>query len=758
MPEALYLMTLLKFGLIGLSTFYSLHRIYRRLQPNLVLLLSTSFSLMSFAVSQLEILMWLDVFVLAPLILLGLHRLITEKKRWLYFISLTTLFIQNYYFGYMMAIFLTLWYLVQLSWNFKERCKSFIDFTVVSILSGLASLVMILPAVLDLRTHGETFTKISKLQTEASWWLDLLAKNLIGSYDTTKFGAIPMIYVGILPLLFALLFFTLSSIKWTVKLSYASLILFFIASFYLQPLDLFWQGMHAPNMFLHRYAWLFSLLIIFMAAESLSHLKDIRLINLLVIATGLLIAGLATFAFKKQYDYLKSVNYIISLEFLTAYVLILMAFFSQRLPKRQMTLALLLFVGAEISFNTYYQVQGLANEWHFPTREGYERDMPQITSFVKEAKKEETTFFRMERLLPQTGNDNMKYNYHGISQFSSIRNTASSQTLDKLGFKSDGTNLNLRYQNNTLIADALFGLRYNFAEQMPAKFGFSQIAENDHLKLYQNSYAAQLGLMSANPYQDVKFTNLTLDNQTDWLNQLAGTDFKYFYQISPTYITNASELGGRVTVNADPSYPDFTFASATYTLTTKRQGQIYINLPQLTFSNEDKQDVQIMVNNQLYNYTIDNAFSFFDLGHFPDNTTITVRLMFPDNNQVSYNEPQFFELDLINFQRAIDNILSRKLTTTVKDNKITSQFKADSKTSILYTIPYDQGWQAKLNGESIPIKRAQKGFVKVDVPKGKGTLELTFIPRGLVAGSLCFIGASLVFLAYDWLRRKSQKT
>ena len=50
---------------------------------------------MSFATSQLEINTWLDVFILAPLIILGLHLLLRFNKRGLYFLSLTCLFIKT---------------------------------------------------------------------------------------------------------------------------------------------------------------------------------------------------------------------------------------------------------------------------------------------------------------------------------------------------------------------------------------------------------------------------------------------------------------------------------------------------------------------------------------------------------------------------------------------------------------------------------------------------------------------------------------
>ena len=98
MPDAIYLTTLLKFGLIGLSTYFSLNKLFQSIPKPLKLALSISYALMSFTVSQLEIKTWLDVFILIPLIITGLHLLITEKKFILYFTSLSILFIQNYLF------------------------------------------------------------------------------------------------------------------------------------------------------------------------------------------------------------------------------------------------------------------------------------------------------------------------------------------------------------------------------------------------------------------------------------------------------------------------------------------------------------------------------------------------------------------------------------------------------------------------------------------------------------------------------------
>ena len=209
MADAFYYITLLKFGLIGLSGAFSFKRLFTKVSRSFILCLSTGFALMSFATSQLEINTWLDAFILAPLIILGLHLLLRFNKRGLYFFSLTCLFIQNYYFGYMMSIFLTLYTIIQLITitGWKSKILHFIDFGIVSILAGLSSAVMLLPTLLDLTTHGEKFTGASSLLTESTYYFDFFAKNLVGVYDTTKFGSIPMIYVGILPLILFLLFF-----------------------------------------------------------------------------------------------------------------------------------------------------------------------------------------------------------------------------------------------------------------------------------------------------------------------------------------------------------------------------------------------------------------------------------------------------------------------------------------------------------------------------------------------------------------------
>ena len=746
MPDAVYLTTLLKFGLIGLSTYFSLNKLFQSIPKPLKLALSTSYALMSFTVSQLEIKTWLDVFILIPLIITGLQLLITEKKFLLYFTSLSILFIQNYYFGYMTALFLIFWYLCQISWDFKTRKSSVLDFIVISFLAGMASLILTLPTLFDLQTHGEKLTEVTKFQTESSWYLDLFAKQFIGSFDTTKYGAIPMIFVGLLPFILTILFFTLKSIKFHVKLIYAIFFTFLIVSFYIEALDLFWQGMHTPNMFLHRYAWIFSTLLIYTAAEVLKRLKEIKIWNFLVSLFLLVTGFLTTIYLKSHYSFLTDLNILLTLEFLVVYSLLLLAVIKKFISVNLFAILISLFIMVEMSLNASSQMDGIAKEWGFASQSAYSRDIPAMDSFSTYIG---NSFTRTEKLETQTGNDSMKFNYNGISQFSSVRNRSASSTLDKLGFKSSGTNLNLRYANNSILSDSLFGIQYNISENPIDKYGFQDVYQKDNLTLYENQFSLPIAFASQSIYNDVKFNEHTLDNQASFLNQLANVNFDYFSPVPYDKTENTDDLIS-VTSSSNEN------ATIQYQIEVPENSQVYLSFTNLHFSNDKQKKVDILVNGEKKTFTTDNAFSFFNLGYTKEKKTFNIHVSFPGNSQVSFESPTFYRLDTQTLTEAIQKIKEQPVTVSTSKNKVFATYDVQQDTSIFFTIPYDKGWSAYQDGKKIEIKQAQTGFMKVDVPKGKGTITLSFIPNGFITGAICSFTSLLLFGIYNH-RRKSSK-
>ncbi|WEV60562.1 YfhO family protein [Streptococcaceae bacterium ESL0729] len=747
MPNALYLFTILKFGAIGLTAFISFKNMYKTISNWLILPLSTAYSLMSFSSSQSEIIMWLDVFIWLPLIVWGLHALMDAGKKKLYFVSLTILFIQNYYFGFMMAIFLVGYFLARSSFNFtrKKFIKNFTAFSITSLLAGISSLVTILPMYLDLKINGEELTPITKLFTDKSWYFDLFAKNFVGAFDTTKYGSIPMIYVGLVPLVLAVLFFFAKTISLKTKLAYLALLVFINLSFHLEALDLLWQGMHAPNMFLHRYSFTLSLLIVVMALESLTRIGEFS--RRAVIDSFIILAvGFTYVLASERYNFLNKYNLILTTLFLAAYFLVAWAFRNNKVNPKLLMLSLLLLMVGETGINSYYQIKGLSNEWGYAKKSHYDEQYDKVDPLAKSLDPE--IFTRMENLEPDTANDGMKYDYNSLAQFSSVRNRKSSSTLNLLGFKSLGTNLNLRYPNNTLLGDGIFAIKYNITSNLQAsKYGFE---DTDFDKLKVNNLALNPAIFVAGGYEDVELINNdVLENQTKMLNKLSGLDLDYFTSQAKedeTISGNISASDSRVTLRKKDSETELSF---TYSIMAPARKQLYLKMPNISFSGDKSKDIRITINDKSYSFNPLNTGSFFNLGYYDVATPIDFKLTVLNNDNISFDKTQLWALDVDNYQAAIDKIRANKTEAKVLKNGLSVSYKADLAGDLFLTIPYDQGWSAKIDGKQVAIKEAQTGFMKIKAPAGEHEVILKFVPQGFKLGLTAFIVGVSSFIMYE---------
>ncbi|MFC4652817.1 YfhO family protein [Lactococcus nasutitermitis] len=769
MPDAMYLITLLKFACIGLSSFVALKNMYKKLAVLPVLALSVSFSLMSFLMSQIEIIMWLDVFIWLPLIVWGLHSLQDFGRRKLYFISLTILFIQNYYFGFMIAIFLVLYFLVR-STLAKWSWRKLLDFVVTSLLAGLTSLIMLLPMYLDLRANNsDAWSAVTGIFTDNSHVFDIFSKNLVGSYDTTQFNAVPMIYVGLMPLALALLFFTTQTVRLRTKLAFLGLIAFLIASFYLQALDLFWQGMHSPNMFLHRYAFLFSLLLVLLAAETLSRWQEIKIWHILLVV-GFLILGFAATVIWGNYHYVKFVNIALTALFGLAYLLLMLSQKRGWISSNLFAIILFIFMSTEVAVNGFYQIQGIQGNWNFASRTYYNQQAKLLQPLATKVQNlTSSNLARTDNTSPDTANDGMKYGYNAIAQFSSVRNSNTSAVMNQLGFHTDSTYLNLRYPQNSLLMDSIFAVKYNINQSQPDKYDFSTLGNLTDLS--KNKNALSLGIFVPGGYKNVKFTtgnNSSLENQTKFVNALAKTQnqfFKEFYTTSEKTDDKITGTGNSVTLTqkATDTTND---VSVTYGITAPAHSQAYLSVPNISYISTNFQNATITISNTskagviapiaTYSVATEDTGSLFNLGYYDKATSLSVTLSFPNNSQVSFDTTSFWALDTVTYQSVINKLKENKVFDRTVKNGVNSTIDAKSAGQVFLTLPYDKGWSAKLDGQSVKIHKAQNGFMTVNIPKGKHQLNLRFFPQGLKIGIFCFILGIFLFVLYDWRLKRKQ--
>lgn len=757
MPDALYVLTLLKIGLAGLSFYFYARRFKLKTFPTVAF--ATSYALMSFITAHSELIMWLDAFIYLPLIILGIEKLQDEKKPTLLFFSYLLAFTSNFYFGFMLGLFSFFYYFARLAVNWTWAKKTVILYFFTSLSAGGASMIVILPTYFDLRKNGEALSTITKLKTEATAPLDLLMKNIIAVYDTTKYGSIPFIYIGLIPLSFCLFYFFTRKVPLKNKLAYFLLFGLIAASFYLVPLNLFWHGMHAPNMFLFRYSFVFSFLVIALALRgfALFEKRDTFLVTGIFVVLGLgfvLGRGLTG----KHYDYISIWSVLLTVFFLLCYLGIFILPTLKIFDKKIFFIVLSLFMITEATLNAGGMIKGILEDWNYASRSLFTQPYPEIKQLVNDSE-EESQFYRLENLDGVSSNDSFNYGYSGISMFSSIRNRNSSHLLDQLGFRSRGTNLNIRYANNTLLMDSLLGIRYNISKNDPLKYGFQQVSVAGEYKLFQNQDAASLGILTSSAIKEVALPERdNLTSQENLINALGQTQETFYQLIEPevtqTANTNVIESGNNVTYDEETSN---VAKDIHFKVIIPKGKQAYLSLYPMNYAELGSSTVSLSVNGQTQKSQINITGQYYNLGNFSTETTLEFVASFYGSEKVTFMKPKVVLLDLNSYEIATQQLQSRSVPFTALKNGATAKLDLATKQTLFTTIPYDLGWQAYLDGKKIPVKSFKEAFVLLDIPAGKHTLELKFIPAGFKLGSLIALCSITLFSGYLFLSLKKRQ-
>lgn len=756
MPDAMYIITLLKFGAMGGSFYIFANRTFK-LPSILVLLLSSSYALIGFSVAYSPMMMWLDGMVYLSLVILGIHRLMDKRKPILLFVSYLLLFVSNFYMAFMIGVFSFLYYWARFSTDAKQYKKSILPYFVTSFLAGGASMVVILPTILDLRNNGEALTEIKQLLTPDVGPWDLIVKSMVGVYDTAKFGSAPFLYIGIFPLIFFLFYFLSNAIPKRRKFAYGSLILFIIASVYIQPLNLFWHGFHAPNMLLFRFSFLYSFLALVLAGYGLEKLEKKEVDKIVNIVIGLLSIFLLAYFFsnKKKYDYLTSEQLLWTVLFLAIYLVIIVLLFKKFPQKKGILFGLcVLLVIFEIGLNTQAMMKGIQADWTYPSREAYTKNYDTIQTLVDQTKGENNSFSRVANLDRMTINESFNVGYSGVSMFSSIRNRHSSMYMNSLGFRSEGTNLVIEYDNNTLIMDSLLGIRYNLAKKDPMKFGYKQVAKKKDYQLYENRLSLPLSILTDKGI----YKEEAVKNQTELLDYLSKEKRSFVSFTEPKQVNTENvqiEQEGDFVYYSDVTPGKEKILQ--YTVSVPANTQEYLSLFAEDTAMMSDVKAEVTVNGITRTHEMKKVGQYYNLGHYDQPTVIPVKVVYRGNSLLRILRPDVLLLDTVAFEQSVQAIQKKGIDWQVKGRKASTEVELSNAQVLLTTIPFDKGWRATIDGKPLKVESFKEAFIALNLPKGKHTLQLIFLPEGFTIGAVLFVSCILLFIFYIYFTDKHHR-
>ncbi len=299
-----------KLGLAGLFFAWMLKKLFDKDDLSIVMF-GGLYALCAWAIGYQWNIMWLDGFVLLPLVALGTIRLLRDKKFILYTIALFLAVAANYYVGFFVCIFVFLLFWCYEVCRFQRLWRSIANFLRIAAFTILAlgmTAFITAPAYAALQTTYSSINQFPEgfqmnivaggaLETAKKAWtaykaakeaggegaLSILWEALVLSFSPilegmskaagqmgggttpTYMDGLPNLYCGVLPIALGFLFLMSKEVRLRDKLCSVGLLLFFLLSFLIRQLDYIWHGFHFTNQIPYRFSFLFSFVLLYMA-------------------------------------------------------------------------------------------------------------------------------------------------------------------------------------------------------------------------------------------------------------------------------------------------------------------------------------------------------------------------------------------------------------------------------------------------------------------------------------------------------------
>ncbi len=91
------------------------------------------------------------------------------------------------------------------------------------------------------------------------------------------------------------------------------------------------------------------------------------------------------------------------------------------------------------------------------------------------------------------------------------------------------------------------------------------------------------------------------------------------------------------------------------------------------------------------------------------------------------------------------------ISFTTDKNGFSATVEREEENLVFFSIPYDEGWTATVNGETCEIENVNKGFMAVLVPEGTSEIRFNYTTPGLKTGLAVTAISCAVFLCYMFI-------
>ncbi len=749
---AMTLIITLKIASCSTSFTYAIDKLFDAGKDIKILPFGVAYSLSNYVLGYYWNNMWLDVLIMAPLVLLGVKKLIDEEDCRMYVITLFLALFCNFYIGFMLCIFLVLWFLFYPHKGIKSFFISGIRFAVSSLIAGGLAAFMLLPTYQGLMNTAPAESGFP----ENSWYgsfVELVKRFGIFVdvfYNDGDDGKLN-IYCGIFTVFLGLLYFTVKEVSIFQKIKRLLFLALIFISFNNSVLNYIWHGFHDQFGIPNRFAFLFILLLLITAYEGIRNYQDIGFFKFFVPLTLLVAFAIVQGAPDSYSFYPDTLEYTakwIYILYVAYYMLFMLNIMLEWKPVVFSILITVIAIG-EIGANAIYEFDS-DGQIDYTYYYNNDADVWAAADSVDDG-----GWYREELSKNRTVDENFWYNLKSVGVFGSTANGDSVSFLNRLGFYT-ATNEHL-YNGATPLTDTLLGVRYlYFREGDYFKHGFEYKDTVKNVEIYENKYPLSVGYaLEGNP-DDWDYEQYgAADNLNSFCNSLCNVDGQLYELLSDEYTATGENCNVEYKGWGEGTYgytrlDEASPMTVTLSFTAKDDRPVCYKA-----TGTDLSGIEVKVNGE----TKADGRYFFSLVHVPDTKAgdeISITYKFNSTaakeqtvNLVAYS----FNSDV--FEQAYDKLKDEQLKVTEYDsNTINGEITVDSDKLMMTSVVYEPGFNVYVDGKKADIVKIGGSFIGVRLSAGTHKVRIDFVPELLPVGVAISFVSLLIFIIYIKFRGK----
>ena len=247
--------------------------------------------------------------------------------------------------------------------------------------------------------------------------------------------------------------------------------------------------------------------------------------------------------------------------------------------------------------------------------------------------------------------------------------------------------------------------------------------------------------------------------------------------VAPSLLEFYPEVGVKRDVNSKPEQKNYALRgllSVEYLIVPQTKEADYIKENVRGWDKIDTVGSYFVYQNQNYipmGFTYDSYISLDDLEEVPaaSRANVLVKAIGLDDEQIErygslLQKLPESEVDARTYEDYVADCAARREGTcsefTAEENGFTAKITLEKENLVFFSVPYDDGFTATVNGQPAQIEKVDGGLMAVLAPAGENEIVFTYHTPGLAQSTLVSAGCAVIWAVYLVLshRRKNQQS